>query len=122
MFASALLASSLASTCVGVYSGQTIMSGFLHRSVSIWLRRCVSVAPALIILVLGVDPTAALVLSQVCLSFGIPFALAPLVWFTSRRAIMGDARNRPVTVVVAGIVLGAIVALNVFLLVTLFAG
>jgi manganese transport protein len=122
VFASALLASSLASTCVGVYSGQTIMSGFLHRSVSIWLRRCISVAPALIILVLGVDPTAALVLSQVCLSFGIPFALAPLVWFTSRRAVMGDARNRPVTIGVAAVVLGAIVALNVFLLATLFAG
>ncbi|GAB6901813.1 Nramp family divalent metal transporter [Kineosporia succinea] len=120
VFASALLASSLASTCVGVYSGQTIMSGFLHRSVSIWVRRCVSVLPALVVLAIGVDPTAALVLSQVVLSFGIPFALAPLVWFTSRRAVMGDARNHPVTVAVAGVVLGAVVSLNVFLLVTLF--
>lgn len=122
VFATALLASSLASTCVGVYSGQTIMSGFLHRSVSIWARRCISVLPALVILVIGVDPTAALVLSQVVLSFGIPFALAPLVWFTSRRAIMGDARNRPVTIVATVVVLGAVISLNVFLLATLFLG
>ncbi|GLY17638.1 divalent metal cation transporter MntH [Kineosporia sp. NBRC 101677] len=122
VFASALLASSLASTCVGVYSGQTIMAGFLHRSVSLRVRRAISVLPSLVILAVGVDPTAALVLSQVVLSFGIPFALAPLIWFTSRRAVMGESRNRMSTVVVATIVLGAVVALNVFLLGTLFLG
>ncbi|GAB3240136.1 Nramp family divalent metal transporter [Kineosporia babensis] len=120
VFGAALLASSLASTCVGVYSGQTIMSGFLHRSLSVWTRRCISVLPALVILAIGVDPTAALVLSQVVLSFGIPFALAPLVWFTSRRSVMGDARNRPVTVLTTVVVLGAVISLNVFLLGTLF--
>ncbi len=106
----------------GVYSGQTIMAGFLHRSVSLRVRRAISVLPSLVILAIGVDPTAALVLSQVVLSFGIPFALAPLIWFTSRRAVMGESRNRMSTVVVATIVLGAVVALNVFLLGTLFLG
>jgi manganese transport protein len=115
-FAVALLASSLASICVGAQSGQAVMSGFLYQTSSLWLRRCVSLLPALGVLLLGVDPTRALVLSQVCLSFGIPFALTPLIWFTSRRAVMGDAVNRLPTVLVALAVLVAVVALNVFLL------
>jgi manganese transport protein len=120
VFASALLASSLASTCVGVYSGQTIMQGFLRRQVSVWTRRALSVVPALLVLAAGVNATHALVLSQVFLSFGIPFALAPLVWFTSRTAIMGEARNARGTVVIAVTVLAAVLALNAFLLWTLF--
>jgi len=118
VFAAALLASSLASTCVGVYSGQTIMAGFLRRSVSLRVRRAISVLPALVVLLLGVDPTQALVLSQVVLSFGIPFALVPLVWFTSRSVVMGACRNHPLTVVVATVVLSAVLSLNVFLLAT----
>jgi manganese transport protein len=116
LFAVALLASSFASTCVGVYSGQLIMQGFLDRSVSIWLRRAVSVLPALAILVAGMDPTDALVLSQVVLSFGLPFALGPLIWFTARRARMGEDRNAPATTAVAVVVLVAVVALNGFVL------
>ncbi|MCW2510310.1 MAG: manganese transport protein MntH [Modestobacter sp.] len=118
LFAVALLASSFASTCVGVYSGQMIMQGFLDRSVSIWLRRAVSVVPALVVLLAGLNPTDALVLSQVVLSFGLPFALGPLIWFTARRASMGEDRNAPATTVVAVVVLGAVIALNVFVLVS----
>jgi manganese transport protein len=116
LFALGLLASSFASTCVGVYSGQMIMQGFLDRSVSIWIRRAVSVLPALAILAVGMDPTDALVLSQVVLSFGLPFALAPLIWFTARHASMGEERNAPATTVVAVVVLGAVIALNAFVL------
>ncbi len=119
-FAVALLASSLASTCVGVYSGQTIMAGFLRRRVSVWTRRAVSAVPALMVLAVGVDPTSALVLSQVVLSFGIPLALAPLLWFTSRRSVMGGAANAPVTVAAAIAVLGVVIGLNGFLTDSLF--
>lgn len=115
VFAVALLASSLASTCVGVYSGQVIMKGFLQRQVSVWVRRTLSVLPALAVLALGVNATDALVLSQVCLSFGIPFALAPLIWFTSRRTTMRAARNLPATIAVSVIVLGFVIGLNGFL-------
>ncbi|MCW2676939.1 MAG: mntH [Modestobacter sp.] len=118
LFAVALLASSFASTCVGVYSGQMIMQGFLDRSVSIWLRRAVSLLPALAVLLAGMDPTDALVLSQVVLSFGLPFALGPLIWFTARRAPMGEDRNATVTTAVAVVVLAAVVALNAFVLVS----
>jgi manganese transport protein len=121
VFGSALLASSLASTCVGVYSGQTIMQGFLRRRISLWVRRGLSVLPALVVLGLGLDATGALVLSQVVLSFGIPFALAPLIWFTSSGATMGAARNHRATVTVAVLVLGAVIALNGFLLWTVFS-
>jgi manganese transport protein len=116
LFAVGLLASSFASTCVGVYSGQMIMQGFLDRSVSIWVRRAVSVLPALAILVVGMDPTDALVLSQVVLSFGLPFALGPLIWFTARRASMGEDRNAPATTTIAVVVLVAVIALNAFVL------
>ncbi len=120
VFALALLASSVASTCVGVYSGQMIMQGFLRRQVSVWLRRAVSVIPALVVLAIGVNATDALVLSQVFLSFGIPFALVPLVIFTSRRALMGAAVNSPVTIGVAGLILGFVIILNAYLLWTVF--
>jgi manganese transport protein len=118
LFAVALLASSFASTCVGVYSGQMIMQGFLDRSVSIWLRRAVSLLPALAVLLAGMDPTDALVLSQVVLSFGLPFALGPLIWFTARRGPMGEDRNSTLTTVAAVVVLAAVVALNAFVLVS----
>jgi manganese transport protein len=119
VFGSALLASSLASTCVGVYSGQMIMQGFLKRRISLWVRRCLSVLPALIVLALGLNATDALVLSQVFLSFGIPFALAPLIYFTSAGRIMGASRNSRTTIVVATAILACVIALNVFLLGTL---
>ncbi|MHB0871344.1 MAG: Nramp family divalent metal transporter [Chloroflexota bacterium] len=123
VFAISLLASGLSSSTVGTMSGQVIMQGFLHRTVPLWLRRGVTMLPALIVIGLGLDPTRTLVLSQVVLSFGIPFALIPLVMFTRRRDIMGPLVNHRITTAVAAIVAALIVALNLFLLYeTLFGG
>jgi manganese transport protein len=119
-FALALLASGFASSSVGTYAGQVVMQGFIARTVPLAVRRAVTMTPALIVLAIGVDPTKALVISQVVLSFGIPFALIPLVLLTRRRDIMGALVNRPVTTVVAGIVALIISSLNVFLLVDTF--
>jgi manganese transport protein len=121
-FALALLASGLASSSVGTYAGQVIMQGFIARAIPLVLRRGVTMMPALIVLAIGVDPSRALVLSQVVLSFGIPFALVPLVWLTARRDVMGALVNRRLTTVVAGFVALLISALNVFLVVQTFAG
>ena len=115
-FALALLASGLAASSVGTYAGQVVMAGFLRRRIPLVLRRGLTLAPALIVLAAGIDPTAALVWSQVVLSFGIPFALIPLVRFTARRDIMGALVNRRVTTVTATGVAALIVALNLFLL------
>ena len=98
-FAVGLLASGLASTSVGAYAGSEIMSGLLHIRVPLLARRLVTLIPALVILAIGFDPTLALVLSQVVLSFGIPFALIPLVWLTARREVLGPFRNRMLTTV-----------------------
>ncbi len=116
LFAVGLLASGLASTSVGCYAGASIMSGLLKVQIPMWLRRVVTLAPALVILGLGVDPTWALVLSQVLLSFGIPFALVPLVRITSDPAVMGVMANRLGLKLVSWIVVGLIVALNVTLI------
>ncbi|WP_159502233.1 Nramp family divalent metal transporter [Microbacterium sp. 18062] len=97
LFAVGLLASGLASTSVGAYAGSEIMSGLLRIRVPLLTRRLVTLVPALVILGLGIDPTLALVLSQVVLSFGIPFALVPLVWLTARRDVLGAFRNRILT-------------------------
>lgn len=121
-FAAALLASGLASSSVGTYAGQVIMQGFIARTIPLALRRAVTMAPALIVLAIGVNPTRALVISQVVLSFGIPFALVPLIWLTRRRDVMGELVNRRVTTVVASLVAAAIIVLNVFLLYQTFAG
>jgi manganese transport protein len=120
-FALALLASGLASSSVGTYAGQVVMQGFIARTIPIVVRRLVTMAPALVVLAVGLDPSRSLVISQVVLSFGIPFALVPLVLLTRRREIMGALVNRPLTTVVASVVAGLIIALNAFLLVdTLF--
>jgi len=122
LFAVGLLASGLASTSVGAYAGSEIMHGLLHVRVPLILRRLVTLLPALALLALGVDPTLALVLSQVVLSFGIPFALVPLVRLTSRRAVLGPFRNRLATTV-AGIAASVfLIALNAVLLGLLIAG
>jgi manganese transport protein len=121
-FGIGLLASGLASTSVGCYAGSAIMSGLLHRRIPILLRRSITAIPALIVLAAGVNPTWALVLSQVVLSVGIPFALIPLTWFTSRREIMGEFVNRIPLRIVAVTVTCGIVALNAFLLYLTFAG
>ncbi len=115
-FALALLASGFAASSVGTYSGQVVMQGFLQRQIPLTLRRLVTLAPALIVLAIGVDPTRALVLSQVVLSFGIPFALVPLVLLTRRHDVMGALVNRPVTTAVAALVAALIIVLNVLLI------
>jgi manganese transport protein len=121
-FALALLASGFASSSVGTYSGQVVMQGFIARTIPLALRRAVTMAPALVVLAIGLDPSRSLVISQVVLSFGIPFALVPLVLLTRRQDVMGALVNRRVTTVVAGGVAALIIALNVFLLVRTFAG
>lgn len=118
-FGLALLASGLASTIVGIYTGQVVMEGFWSRPISLGLRRLLAVVPPLIILAAGVDPTTALVWSQVVLSFGLPASLIPLVLLTSRRAVMGRLVNRRTTTVVAGLATAVICALDVYLLVDL---
>jgi manganese transport protein len=118
-FALALLASGFASSGVGTYAGQVIMAGFLRRRVPMLVRRLVTLTPALVVLALGVDPTYALVVSQVVLSFGVPFALIPLIVLTAHRAVMGDLVNRPVTTVAATVVTMLIIALNGFLIWTI---
>ena len=117
VFAVALLASGLSSTSVGTMSGQIIMQGFLRRQIPVWIRRLVTTLPALVVIFIGLEPTRTLVISQVMLSFGLPFALIPLILFTARRDVMGVLVNRRVTTVVVSGVAALIVALNVYLLV-----
>jgi manganese transport protein len=119
-FALALLASGLAASSVGTYAGQVVLEGFLRRSVPLVLRRGVTLLPALVVLAVGVDPTRALVLSQVVLSFGIPFALVPLVLLTARPDVMGELVNRRRTTAAGAVVAALISLLNVFLLTQLF--
>jgi manganese transport protein len=121
-FAMALLASGLASSSVGTYAGQVVMQGFVDRRIPLVARRAITMTPALIVLALGVNPSRALVLSQVVLSFGIPFALVPLVLLTRRRDVMGPLVNRPITTLVAAVVAAGVIALNVFLLGQTLAG
>ena len=123
VFAISLLASGLSSSTVGTMSGQVIMQGFLRRRIPIWVRRLVTMAPALLAIAAGWDPTRTLVLSQVVLSFGLPFALVPLARFTSDRRLMGVLVNRRPTTILAAAVTALIVALNIYLLyTTLVAG
>jgi manganese transport protein len=121
-FALALLASGLASSSVGTHAGQIVMAGFLRRSVPVLARRAVTLVPALAVLLLGGNPTTALVWSQVVLSFGIPFALVPLLWLTGSRALMGGWVNRRITTVAGGGVAALIVGLNIYLLARVLAG
>jgi manganese transport protein len=120
LFALALLASGLSSSTVGTLSGQVVMQGFIQRRIPVFVRRLVTMLPALVVAAIGLDPSRTLVISQVILSFGIPFALIPLVWFTSRREIMGTLVNRKTTTAVAATVAALISALNVFLLAQTF--
>jgi manganese transport protein len=115
-FALALLISGLASSGVGTYAGQVVMAGFTKRELPLSFRRLLTLAPGLAILAAGAEPSRALVLSQVVLSFGIPFALVPLLLFTQRRDLMGALVNRPTTIVISWAVAFLITALNLFLL------
>ena len=120
LFALALTASGLSSATVGTMSGQVVMQGFIKRRIPILVRRLVTMIPAFVVIGLGLDPSRTLVISQVVLSFGIPFALIPLVVFTSKREIIGVLVNRRLTVAAAVVVAALITGLNVFLLVQTF--
>jgi manganese transport protein len=122
VFGVALLASGLASTSVGTMAGQVVMQGFIRRKIPLTLRRAITLTPALIILLIGLDPTRALVVSQVVLSFGIPFALVPLLIIARRREVMGALVNPGWVTAFASVLATGIIALNLFLLQQLFFG
>ena len=121
-FGIALLASGLSATSVGTLAGQVVMQGFIKRQIPVFMRRAITLAPALVIVGLGVNASSALVLSQVFLSFGIPFALIPLVMICRDRPTMGNLVNRRATTAVAVVVVTLIVGLNLFLLQQTFFG
>jgi manganese transport protein len=121
-FAVALLASGLASSSVGTYAGQVVMQGFIGRGIPLSVRRILTMAPAMVVLLLGADPTKALVWSQVVLSFGVPFALVPLIWLTRRRDVMGEHANSPLVTATATAVAALIISLNASLVFRTFAG
>ncbi|MDX6596859.1 MAG: manganese transport protein, partial [Gaiellales bacterium] len=116
IFGIALLASGLASSSVGTLAGQVVMQGYIRRQIPLFLRRIITMAPSIVILAIGVNPSSALIVSQIALSFGIPFALIPLVIFCRNRELMGDLVNRRGTNIAAYLVVGVIVALNLFLI------
>jgi manganese transport protein len=116
VFAIALLASGLASSTVGTMAGQVIMQGFIRKQISPLIRRSVTILPSLAVIALGLDPTRTLVISQVVLSFGLPFAVIPLVLFTAQKKIMGTLTNKPPTTIIASLIAGVIISLNIFLL------
>jgi len=116
VFGLSLLAAGLSSSSVGTMAGQVIMQGFLRRHIPVWIRRLVTMVPSLVIIAAGLDPTRTLVISQVLLSFGLPFAIIPLVLFTRRADIMGVLVNRRVTTIAASTVAALIVLLNMYLL------
>jgi manganese transport protein len=120
LFAIALLVSGLSSSAIGTLAGQVVMQGFIRRQIPIAVRRLVTMIPAFVVIGLGADPSRTLVISQVFLSFGIPFALVPLVRFTSRKDVMGPLVNARGTTAAASVVAALIIALNVFLLVQTF--
>jgi manganese transport protein len=121
-FAVALLASGLSSSSVGTYAGQVVMQGFIGRRIPVFLRRGITMVPALIVLAAGLPPTGSLVVSQVVLSFGIPMALVPLILLTRRREVMGALVNRGATTLAAAGVAAVIIALNGYLLYVTFWG
>ncbi len=122
IFALSLVASGLASSAVGTMSGQVVMQGFVQRQIPVWIRRVATMAPSFAVILIGLDPTRTLVISQVVLSFGLPFAIVPLILFTVREDVMGVLVNRWYTTVAIWVVAVAIVGLNLFLLWQTFFG
>lgn len=116
LFGVALLVSGLGSSSVGTMSGDIIMQGYIKRRIPIYLRRAITIIPPLVIIATGVNPTTALVISQIILSFGIPFALVPLIIFTSKKRIMGELVNHKLVSTIAWVIAIVIIALNIFLL------
>ena len=122
LFALSLLIAGLSSATVGTMAGQVIMQGFLRRHVPVWLRRLVTMIPSLVVIAVGFDPTRTLVFSQVLLSFGLPFAVIPLVMFTRRPDLMGPLVNHRATTVLAFVVAGLITLLNAYLIIQMLTG
>jgi len=122
IFALSLLAAGLSSTTVGTMAGQVIMQGFLERHIPVWLRRLVTILPAMAVIFVGLDPTRTLVISQVVLSFGLPFAIIPLVMFSRRPQLMGALVNRRLTTAAVAAISVLIILLNGYLLVDIIGG
>ncbi len=122
VFGISLLASGLSSSSVGTMAGQVIMQGFIHQKIPSWVRRLFTIVPSLIVIGLGFEPTRTLVISQVVLSFGLPFAIVPLIMFTNDKKIMGGLVNRRVTTIAASVAALLIIVLNIFLLYQIFFG
>ncbi len=122
VFAISLLASGLSSSSVGTMAGQVIMQGFLRTQIPPWIRRLATMVPSLVVIAIGLDPTRTLVISQVVLSFGLPFAIIPLVMFTRSKALMGELVNHRITTLLASLAALLILALNVYLIYQVFFG
>ena len=116
IFAISLLASGLSSSTVGTSAGQVIMQGFLHKHIPVWLRRLVTLIPSMIVIAIGLDPTRTLVISQVILSFGLPFAIIPLIIFTKNKKYMGVLVNKKITNFIISIIAALIILLNIYLI------
>jgi NRAMP (natural resistance-associated macrophage protein) metal ion transporters len=121
-FAIALLASGFSSSAVGAMSGETVMDGFVNVKISTYVKRLITMAPAMVIIGLGVNPMRALILSQVCLSFALPAAVIPMLIITGREKIMGTFVNKPFTKIVGWVIASAIICLNMLLLYITFSG
>jgi len=122
VFAVSLLFSGLSSASVGTMAGQVIMKGFMTFEVPVWIRRLITMLPSIVVIIVGIDPTKALIISQVLLSFGLPFAILPLVLFTKDRKVMGELVNGRVTTLLAALIVGVIIVLNIYLLYATFFG
>ncbi len=122
IFAVSLLASGLSSSTVGTSAGQVMMQGFLRRHIPVWVRRLITIIPAMVVIIVGLDPTRTLVISQVILSFGLPFTIIPLIIFTKQKSIMGVLVNRKATTAIAVVIAALIIALNLYLIYQVFFG
>jgi manganese transport protein len=116
IFAISLLAAGLSSSTVGTSAGQVMMQGFLHKHIPVWIRRTVTIIPSIIVIAIGLDPTRTLVISQVVLSFGLPFAIIPLIIFTKKKELMGILVNKKITTFIVWIIAALIIALNLYLI------
>lgn len=121
-FGLSLLMSGLSSSTVGTSAGQVIMQGFLKQHIPIWLRRSITIIPSIVVIAIGLDPTRTLVMSQVVLSFGLPFTIIPLLFFTSNKSIMGILVNNKITTIAMALITILIVSLNVYLIFQLIKG
>ena len=116
IFAISLLASGLSSSTVGTSAGQVMMQGFLHRHIPVWLRRLITIIPSITVIALSFDPTRTLVISQVVLSFGLPFAIIPLIIFTRKKKLMGILVNKKITTFIVSVIAVLIIFLNIYLI------